>query len=102
VIELASADVLIWRLNVELRHGMAFAATAERAASRIGGALLLALAAYIVLAAAWSIWARQGGGILLAGSVDHPRSHPHHVASVAAEIAARRGTQQSGVARRGD
>src|SRR5580704_12777936 len=47
LIELASAAVLIWRLTVELRHGQSFAESAERAASRIGGALLFALSAYI-------------------------------------------------------
>ena len=40
VIELMSAAVLIWRLSVELRHGHAFSESAERMASRIGGALL--------------------------------------------------------------
>ena len=53
LIELASAVVLIWRLTVELRHGQSFAETAERTASRIGGALLFALAVYVVLAAGW-------------------------------------------------
>jgi divalent metal cation (Fe/Co/Zn/Cd) transporter len=60
VIELASAGVLIWRLTVELRRGQSFAETAEQTASRIGGALLFALAAYVVVAAAWSLWTRQG------------------------------------------
>jgi len=60
LIELASAGVLIWRLGVELRHGEAFARATERRASRIGGALLFALAAYVVLAAGWSLWTRQG------------------------------------------
>jgi divalent metal cation (Fe/Co/Zn/Cd) transporter len=60
LIELASAGVLIWRLNVELRRGESFAEAAERTASRIGGALLLALAAYVVVAAGWSLWTRQG------------------------------------------
>jgi divalent metal cation (Fe/Co/Zn/Cd) transporter len=60
VIELASAGVLIWRLTVELWHGHSFAESAERAASRIGGALLFSLAAYVVVAAGWSLWARQG------------------------------------------
>jgi divalent metal cation (Fe/Co/Zn/Cd) transporter len=60
LIELASAGVLIWRMVVELRHGEAFARAAERRASRIGGALLFALAAYVVLAAGWSLWTRQG------------------------------------------
>jgi divalent metal cation (Fe/Co/Zn/Cd) transporter len=61
VIELASAGVLIWRLTVELRRGQSFAETAEQTASRIGGALLFALAAYVVVvAAAWGLWTRQG------------------------------------------
>jgi divalent metal cation (Fe/Co/Zn/Cd) transporter len=60
VIELASAGVLIWRLTVELRRGQSFAEAAERTASRIGGVLLFALAAYVVVAAAWSLWTRQG------------------------------------------
>jgi divalent metal cation (Fe/Co/Zn/Cd) transporter len=60
LIELVSAGVLIWRLTVELRRGRTFAESAERAASRIGGALLFTLAAYIVLAAGWSLWTRQG------------------------------------------
>lgn len=60
LIELASASVLIWRLTVELRHGQSFAESAERAASRIGGALLFALAAYIVGAVGWRLWTQQG------------------------------------------
>jgi divalent metal cation (Fe/Co/Zn/Cd) transporter len=60
LIELASAGVLIWRLTVELRHGQSFAESAERAASRIGGALLFALAAFIVGAVGWSLWTQQG------------------------------------------
>lgn len=60
LIELASAGVLIWRLTVELRHGQSFAEAAERAARRTGGALLFALAAYVVLAAGWSLWTRHG------------------------------------------
>ena len=60
LIELASAVVLIWRLTVELRHGRSFGESAERAASRIGGALLFALAAYVVTAAGWGLWTREG------------------------------------------
>src|SRR5215471_20997421 len=56
LIELASAIVLIWRLTVELRRGESFAEDAERKASRIDGGLLFALAAYVVVAAAWSLW----------------------------------------------
>ena len=60
LIELASAGVLIWRLRIELRHGQAFSDAAELRASRIAGALLFALAAYVTAAAIWSLWMRQG------------------------------------------
>jgi divalent metal cation (Fe/Co/Zn/Cd) transporter len=60
LIELASALVLIWRLTIELRRGQSFAEEAERKASRIGGALLFALAAYVVAASGWSLWTREG------------------------------------------
>jgi divalent metal cation (Fe/Co/Zn/Cd) transporter len=59
VIELASAGVLMWRLSVELRHGHAFSQDAERTASRIAGGLLFALAAYVVAAALWGLWAQR-------------------------------------------
>src|SRR5262245_58587222 len=61
VIELASAGVLVWRLTVELRHGQQFAEAAEHRAARIGGALLFALAAYVVVSAARKLWTRAGG-----------------------------------------
>ena len=69
LIELASAAVLVWRLNVELRHGQTFAETAERTASRIGGALLFALAAYVVASAGWKLWMREGAEFSLLGLV---------------------------------
>ncbi len=69
IIELASAGVLLWRLNVELRRGQAFAEIAERMASRIGGALLFALAAYVVASAGWKLWTRQGAEFSLPGLV---------------------------------
>jgi divalent metal cation (Fe/Co/Zn/Cd) transporter len=56
VIELASAGVLMWRLSIELRHGQKFSERAERTASRIGGALLLLLAAYVTTTALWHLW----------------------------------------------
>jgi divalent metal cation (Fe/Co/Zn/Cd) transporter len=59
VIELISAGVLMWRLSTELRHGQALSEAAERFASRIGGALLMALAIYVVVAAAWNLWDRH-------------------------------------------
>ncbi len=55
VIELISALVLIWRLGAELKHGREFSETAERRASKIGGGLLFALAAYVAFSVAWSI-----------------------------------------------
>ena len=60
VIELISACVLIWRLNVELRHGQEFSESAERLASKIGSTLLFALAAYVVASAAWSLGTGHG------------------------------------------
>jgi divalent metal cation (Fe/Co/Zn/Cd) transporter len=69
VIELASAAFLVWRLNVELRHGQAFAETAERTASRIGGALLFSLAAYVVASAGWKLWMQQGAEFSVPGLV---------------------------------
>ena len=60
VIELVSAGVLMWRLTVEIRYGEAFSESAERRAARVGGGLLFALAAYVILSAAWSLWTRSG------------------------------------------
>ena len=60
IIELASAGVLMWRLSVELRHGQKFSETAERIASRIGGALLFLLAAYVTVSAVWHLWYGTG------------------------------------------
>ncbi len=60
LIEIASAGVLIWRLSVELRSSHAFAERAERRASRIAGALLLALAIWVVAAASWKLATRTG------------------------------------------
>ena len=69
VIELVSAGVLIWRLTAELRHGEEFSRHAERFASRAGGALLFALASYIVVGAAWSLWAHHGGEFSVPGLI---------------------------------
>jgi divalent metal cation (Fe/Co/Zn/Cd) transporter len=60
VIEATSASVLLWRLNVELREGQALSEEAERKASKIGGVLLFALTAYVVVSAAWALCAREG------------------------------------------
>jgi divalent metal cation (Fe/Co/Zn/Cd) transporter len=69
VIELVSAGVLIWRLTDELRRGEKFSSRTERIASRTGGVLLFVLAAYIVLGAAWSLWAHHGGEFSVPGLV---------------------------------
>ena len=53
--------MLLWRLTVELHHGETFAESAEKLASRIGGALLFALAFYVVASAGWKLWTRTGG-----------------------------------------
>lgn len=60
VIELASAGLLIWRLTIELRRGERFSEETERTASRSAGALLLALALYVTVAAVWSLWTHSG------------------------------------------
>lgn len=60
LIELASAGVLLWRLNVEIRHGAEFSEIVEHQASRIAGVLLFALAAYVVASAAFGLWRHQG------------------------------------------
>jgi divalent metal cation (Fe/Co/Zn/Cd) transporter len=60
LIELASAGVLLWRLNVETHQGAEVSEKIEQRASRIGGALLFALAAYVVVSAAYGLWTREG------------------------------------------
>lgn len=60
LIELASAGVLLWRLDVEIRRGADFSETVERRASRIGGVLLFALAAYVIVSVAYGLWVREG------------------------------------------
>jgi divalent metal cation (Fe/Co/Zn/Cd) transporter len=60
LIELASAGVLLWRLHVEMREGKEFPEKVEHRASRIGGALLFVLAAYVVASAAYGFWSREG------------------------------------------
>ena len=60
VIELTSAAVLMWRLSVELRRGRVISERAERTASRVGGALLFLLAAYVTVAAVWQLWSGTG------------------------------------------
>jgi divalent metal cation (Fe/Co/Zn/Cd) transporter len=69
LIELASAVVLLWRLDVELRRGERFAEHAERTAARIGAILLMALALYVVASAGWKLWTRQGAEFSLPGLI---------------------------------
>jgi divalent metal cation (Fe/Co/Zn/Cd) transporter len=69
VIEIVSAGVLIWRLTVELKHGQNFSEEAEQRAGRIGSILLFALAAYIIISAGWSLWAKQGAEFSMPGLV---------------------------------
>ena len=69
VIELASAGLLLWRLHKELRQGEEFSKQTERTTERIGGALLYALAAYIVLGATWSLLTRRGGEFSVPGLI---------------------------------
>lgn len=60
LIELTSAAVLMWRLNVEIRHGEDFPEEIEHRAARIGGVLLFLLALYVVGSGGWSLYNRQG------------------------------------------
>lgn len=69
LIELASAGVLIWRLDIELRHGDEFPERLEHRASRIAAVLLFALATYVVLSAVYGLWARQGQEFSIPGLV---------------------------------
>jgi divalent metal cation (Fe/Co/Zn/Cd) transporter len=69
LIELASAGVLLWRLNVEIRQGAEFPESIERRASRIGGALLFVLAAYVAASAAYGFWSREGQDFSVPGLV---------------------------------
>ena len=69
VIEIVSACVLTWRLSAELRRGRALSEKAEERASRIAGALLFALALYVVAGAAWGFWQHQGAEFSLPGLI---------------------------------
>src|SRR5437016_4530062 len=55
VVELLSACVLLWRLNVELRLGAEFSGETERRAARIGAALLATLSIYVVVSGVWRL-----------------------------------------------
>jgi divalent metal cation (Fe/Co/Zn/Cd) transporter len=95
LIELASAGVLVWRLTVELQRGVRFSEEIERTASRIAGALLLALAAYVTIAAAWSLWTRTGeafswpGLIVALAAIPSMRYLAHRKIAVAGRLGSR-------------
>lgn len=69
LIELASACVLLWRLDVEIRRGAEFPESVEQRASRISGALLFVLAAYVLMSAAYGLWVRKGQQFSMPGLV---------------------------------
>jgi divalent metal cation (Fe/Co/Zn/Cd) transporter len=69
IIELISAILLLWRLNVELRQGDEFSERAERRAARIGGVLLLALSLFLLVGAGWSLWEGEGQEFSIPGLV---------------------------------
>jgi divalent metal cation (Fe/Co/Zn/Cd) transporter len=69
VIELASAGVLLWRLDIEMRRSAEFPERIEQRASRIGGALLFVLATYVVVSAGYGLWVREGQEFSTAGLV---------------------------------
>jgi divalent metal cation (Fe/Co/Zn/Cd) transporter len=60
VIELASAWLLSWRLNAELRQGDTFSEATERLAARASAVLLVALILYIFVSAGWGLWNGRG------------------------------------------
>lgn len=70
LIELASAFMLLWRLNLELKHQGSSAAVerAEERAGRIGGVLLGLLAAYVVFDAGYGLWSHQAADKSLVGT----------------------------------
>ncbi len=68
VIELVAGAVLLWRLAVEARGApLAQVEQAERRASGVVGAALLALALYVVVMAGYDVWTRTGSGTSLPG-----------------------------------
>ena len=95
LIELASAGVLIWRLATELRRSERFSEETERLASRIAGALLLALATYVTVAAARSFWARSGeafswpGFVVALAAIPSMRYLAHRKIAIAEKLGSR-------------
>ncbi len=69
IIELLSACVLLWRLDIELRRGEEFAEKTDRQAAKVGAGLLIALTIYVVTSAAWSLWRGEGQEFSLVGVI---------------------------------
>lgn len=69
LIEVCSAFVLVWRLDLELRLEEEFSERTEILASKIAGALLYVLAAYVVVSAILSLLQRSGQEFSLSGLV---------------------------------
>jgi divalent metal cation (Fe/Co/Zn/Cd) transporter len=66
-IELLSGVVLLWRLNLELRQGLGFSERTEMIASKIAGALLFALAFYVIVSGGWALVTHSGQEFSVAG-----------------------------------
>ena len=69
VIELLSAGLLLWRLNVELRAREKFSEETERRAAKVGAALLIALTTYVLAYGAWGLWRGEGQAFSLSGLI---------------------------------
>jgi len=100
LIELASAGVLLWRLTIELRQGAEFPEAIERRASNAAGALLFALAAYVVASAAYGLWAREGQEFSATGFGPGGIGDPGHVVAREGKNAGCRPDRQPRTSRR--
>lgn len=69
VIELLSACLLLWRLQIELRRGQEFSEQAEHRAARAGAILLCLLTVYVIGGATWGFWQHHGQEFSFAGFV---------------------------------
>jgi divalent metal cation (Fe/Co/Zn/Cd) transporter len=68
VIELISAGILLWRLQMERRNvSDERVEHAERAASKVAGWSLLLLAVYVVLQSGYNLWTRASSAASLTG-----------------------------------
>jgi divalent metal cation (Fe/Co/Zn/Cd) transporter len=69
VIELAAATMVLGRLRVELHDVPAAVGAADRRAHRFVGWTFVALAGYVAVEAAWTLWRRNPPGESVAGIV---------------------------------